>query len=101
MTADQGKMWIHNFEVSLNEFENDEDMIRKFEDQLTESGFTIFGSLVKKFEPAGITVLWGLCESHLAVHTFPETGIASFQLASCNYEKYRAFLDDNVSKYGC
>ena len=101
LTADKGKMWIHNFEVPLNEFKDDEEMVECFEEQLLKSGFSIFGKLEKKFEPAGITVLWGLCESHLAVHTFPETGLASFQLASCNYEKYRNFLDYNSKEYGC
>lgn len=31
----------------------------------------------------GITVLYLLAESHLACHTFPETGLASFNLYCC------------------
>lgn len=100
MTADKGKMWIHNFEVPLSEFKSDAELIDVFEGILIKAGFQIFGKLEKTFEPAGITVLWGLCESHLAVHTFPECNTASFQLASCNYEKYRNFLDINVKEFG-
>lgn len=34
-------------------------------------------------EPGGITGLLLLSESHLACHTFPETGFAAFNLYSC------------------
>jgi S-adenosylmethionine decarboxylase len=33
--------------------------------------------------PGGITALYLLAESHLACHTFPETGLASFNLYCC------------------
>jgi S-adenosylmethionine decarboxylase len=34
-------------------------------------------------QPGGITGLYLLSESHLACHTFPETGIATFNLYCC------------------
>jgi S-adenosylmethionine decarboxylase len=34
-------------------------------------------------QPGGITGLYLLTESHLACHTFPETGIATFNLYCC------------------
>jgi S-adenosylmethionine decarboxylase len=33
--------------------------------------------------PGGITALYLLAESHLACHTFPESGIATFNLYCC------------------
>ena len=35
-------------------------------------------------QPGGITGLFLLTESHLACHTYPETGIATFNLYCCN-----------------
>lgn len=35
-------------------------------------------------EPGGITGLFLLTESHLACHTYPESGIATFNLYCCN-----------------
>lgn len=101
MTADQGFMWVHNFEVPLDKFKNDDDLFEVYTAMLVQAGFQVFDHLRKQFEPAGVTILWGLCESHLACHSFPESNKASFQLASCNYEKYRNFLDLNVAKFGC
>lgn len=34
--------------------------------------------------PGGVTGLFLLTESHLACHTYPETGIATFNLYCCN-----------------
>jgi S-adenosylmethionine decarboxylase len=34
--------------------------------------------------PAGVTGLFLLTESHLAVHTYPELGLATFNLYCCN-----------------
>ncbi len=33
--------------------------------------------------PGGVTALYLLAESHLACHTFPETGVATFNLYVC------------------
>lgn len=33
--------------------------------------------------PGGVTMLWLLTESHLSLHTYPEGGIATFNLYCC------------------
>lgn len=60
---------------------------------LRESGFSVRGSLEEEFSPYGYTRLWLLAESHLAVHTFPEEGLAYVELSSCNEDYARAFVD--------
>ena len=42
-----------------------------------------FPSLAGAAEPGGVTGLYLLAESHLACHTFPEEGRASFNLYCC------------------
>jgi S-adenosylmethionine decarboxylase len=40
--------------------------------------------LVHQFpEPGGVTAIYLLTESHLACHTYPETGLATFNLYCC------------------
>jgi S-adenosylmethionine decarboxylase len=51
-------------------------------------------------QPGGVTGLYLLTESHLACHTFPETGLATFNLYCCRprpafawEERLRALLE--------
>lgn len=39
-----------------------------------------------QFEPHGISVVWVLAESHLAIHTWPEYGYLHFDIVSCAKE---------------
>lgn len=39
---------------------------------IRESNTTSHGTLVKKFEPAGLTLISLLSESHVSIHTYPE-----------------------------
>ena len=37
-----------------------------------------------KFEPQGVTALAMLAESHLSIHTWPETGVAKCDIFTCS-----------------
>jgi S-adenosylmethionine decarboxylase len=52
---------------------------------VAELGLTVIGAPQwHQFPgPAGVTGLYLLGESHLACHTFPEVGVATFNLYSC------------------
>ena len=55
-------------------------------------GLTVIGEpQVHRFGgPGGVTALYLLAESHLACHTYPESGVATFNLYCC---RERAGLD--------
>lgn len=55
-------------------------------DAVEACGATIIGSLEKKFEPQGVTVIVGISESHLTIHTWPEHGCAAFDIFTCSPE---------------
>ncbi|MGK0290145.1 MAG: S-adenosylmethionine decarboxylase [bacterium] len=61
---------------------------------LNESGFSIILFNEHHFPEQGYTCFWLLGESHLAIHTFTESGKSYIELSSCNKEK----LDTFVSK---
>lgn len=94
--ASDGKMWCHNFTVTLDQLP---DIKTQFTDLLKDSGFGVLNFIEEHFEPHGYSAMWLLSESHLAVHTFPETGEAIFQLASCNLEKYMNFIQELSKRF--
>lgn len=72
--------------------ETDPRLMREFFDQaLRESGFTILNFTDHHFEPEGYTALWLLGESHLALHSFPESARTYVEITSCNLGKYLQF----------
>jgi len=57
-----------------------------------ESGLTIVGDRFFQFEPHGVTGTVLLAESHLAIHTWPESGFVTVDVYVCNY------TTDNTAK---
>lgn len=53
---------------------------------LADAGLTVLGERCHAFEGGGVTGLWLLAESHLAVHTWPELGSVSLDLYVCNWQ---------------
>ena len=81
----QAKIW--NFSGWISEC--DPVKLREhYNELLKEAGFTILNTLEHFFNPFGYTALFLLCESHFAIHTFPEAGRAYIELSSCNEEFY-------------
>ncbi len=65
----------------------DADFLEAFCKQcVTEAGLTIVGSLFHSFgEGDGITGVVVLAESHLSIHTWPESGYVTLDVYVCNY----------------
>ncbi|AYE37120.1 spermidine synthase (plasmid) [Borrelia turcica IST7] len=63
-----------------------------FEKLLIKSKFKILNKREHKFVPYGLTVLFLLAESHLAIHTFPEKNKTYIELTSCVDEQFFRFL---------
>lgn len=55
------------------------------------------------FDPLGVTLVFILSQSHLAIHTWPEAGILHLDLVSCvklNKKKIRKLLADIFDDMG-
>ena len=63
----------------------DEMLLRRlFERVVADLGLKTVGSIWHKFPgEGGVTGLIALTESHLACHTYPESGVATFNLYCC------------------
>lgn len=57
-----------------------------------EAGLTVVGERFFQFEPQGVTGTVLLAESHIAIHTWPESGFATVDVYVCN------FTTDNTAK---
>lgn len=60
--------------------------------QCREAELTVLGDHFHQFENGGVTGTVILAESHLAIHTWPETGSVTIDVYVCNYSQ------DNRSK---
>jgi S-adenosylmethionine decarboxylase proenzyme len=56
------------------------------------AGLQVVGDAFHQFEPHGVTGTVLLAESHLAIHTWPETGFVTLDIYVCNYQT------DNTNK---
>jgi S-adenosylmethionine decarboxylase len=65
----------------------DAEFLEKFcKQSVIESGLTIVGSLFHSFgEGGGVTGVVVLAESHLSIHTWPESGYVTLDVYVCNY----------------
>ena len=68
------------------------ELKQTYETLLKESEFTIILFNEHHFPEQGYTCFWLLGESHLAIHTFPESGKSYIELSSCNQEKLDTFI---------
>lgn len=56
------------------------------------AGLTVVGEAFYQFEPHGVTGTVLLAESHIAIHTWPESGFVTVDVYVCNY------TTDNTAK---
>lgn len=69
---------------------NDADELQKLLRNVTElAGLHYLESVTHKFSPQGISAALLLSESHIAIHTWPESGVAYIAMTTCK------MLDDD------
>ena len=67
--------------------DNKELLLKTLYEAADHANMTPIGDLSKKFEPQGATVVLGLEESHISIHTWPEHGVAVVDVYTCGNEK--------------
>ncbi|NPA27416.1 MAG: S-adenosylmethionine decarboxylase [Chloroflexi bacterium] len=60
-----------------------EDVVPILERIVREAKLSRLGSNYHQFEPEGMTGVILLAESHLAIHTWPETGLVNLDIFTC------------------
>lgn len=72
-----------------------------FDNLITENNLHKVGEVYHDFDNGGFTAVVCLTESHLSIHTWPEFGLATFDVFLSNYQhdnsaKARAVFDATV-----
>jgi S-adenosylmethionine decarboxylase len=63
-----------------------------------DAGLAIVGDRFHQFEPQGVTGTVLLAESHLAIHTWPESGFVTLDVYVCNYTTDNTLKAERVFK---
>jgi len=63
---------------------NDRDYLHKYlKDLAAQAGLTVLNHCFHTFDPQGLSGVLLLSESHVSIHTWPESGVAAIDLYSC------------------
>lgn len=63
---------------------DDHDAIRNaFEEAVKACEATVLNRFSHQFHPQGVTVVYALAESHISIHTFPESGSCAIDVYTC------------------
>jgi S-adenosylmethionine decarboxylase len=54
-----------------------------FERAVEVCGATVLNRFSHQFHPQGVTIVYALAESHLSIHTFPESGSCAIDVYTC------------------
>jgi len=60
---------------------------REAGDIIKKSGFKIVGHCSHKFGDGGVSLVFLVSESHVAIHTWPENNSVNIDIFFCNYTK--------------
>lgn len=62
-------------------------------DACRQAGATVLGHRFHQFEPAGVTGVVLLAESHASLHTWPEAGLVTLDVFTCGALDAHAIVD--------
>jgi S-adenosylmethionine decarboxylase len=54
-----------------------------FEKAVDVCGATVLNRFSHQFSPQGVTIVYALAESHISIHTFPESGSCAIDVYTC------------------
>ena len=82
-----------------------EAMLHIFDKAMSAGNLTVVKEVCHKFEPHGVTHIWLLSESHMAVHTWPENNFFSIDIFTCGNEGNPSavldYIKDNLNIATC
>lgn len=73
-------------DVYLTDWPGDDAVLLACDAALAQSRMSVVAQTVKRFQPAGVTAVWILSESHFSLHTYPEHRYLSVDCYTCGTE---------------
>jgi len=81
---------------SAEVLDNDEYLDRMLRSAIRKSKLTLLSTYIKKFQPQGVTGIAVLGESHIAVHSWPESGQLFIDIATCSTRESASVAFDEI-----
>ena len=73
------------YRAKIKPFANTDDFVLGLANNIVNSlDLHVVNKVEHRFSPQGITIVWVLAESHLAIHTWPELGYLHVDLVTCS-----------------
>ncbi len=69
--------------ITFNLLDDIDGIRAAFEKTVEACGATVLNRFSHQFHPQGVTIVYALAESHLSIHTFPETGSCAIDVYTC------------------
>jgi S-adenosylmethionine decarboxylase len=71
------------FECDRDVIDQESTMLETVVAASIAAGTQVLGTISHKFQPQGVTAIALLAESHLSIHTWPETGYVAVDIFTC------------------
>jgi S-adenosylmethionine decarboxylase len=69
-----------------------EDVKKVLDTAISKGKLNVVSSSFHQFEPYGVSGVYLLKESHLSIHTWPENGLVSLDIFTCNKDDRGALI---------
>jgi S-adenosylmethionine decarboxylase proenzyme len=69
--------------ITFNLLDDIDGIRTAFEQAVEACGATVINRFAHKFQPQGVTVVYTLAESHMSLHSFPESGCVAIDVYTC------------------
>jgi S-adenosylmethionine decarboxylase len=69
--------------VPFSDLNNLQKILEIFEKSVSVLNCTVLNRFSHQFEPQGVTVVYALAESHISIHTFPESQSCALDIYTC------------------
>lgn len=76
------KLWGINKDLLAHEIK----LLKALNQLAKDLKLHVLKKFIHRFEPHGISIVWVIGESHMAIHTWPEYGFLHFDIVSCTKE---------------
>jgi S-adenosylmethionine decarboxylase len=77
---------LEMYGCKFEDLDNEQLILDTFKEAISKAKMTCLNLSSHKFSPQGVTALALLSESHMSIHTYPESGYAAADVFTCGEE---------------
>lgn len=86
--------------ISFNLLDDLDGIREAFERAVKACGATVLNRFSHQFVPQGVTIVYALAESHISIHTFPESGSCAIDVYTCGDMRSMDAMQTLIEHFG-